>query len=290
MKQGTWRTLRAGLVTSAAAACLSGCFVLPGQFDSELNIRKDGRFTFTYSGEIHILAMSQLSEMASAADGEEETFSPTPCFDEETFEDRDCTGEERATQQEEWEANAPARAAEEAQGRAMMMAMMGGLDTSDPEMAAEFAESLEKQAGWNTVTYSGDGTFEVDYSIASRIGHDFVFPVIDKIAVSSAFVTASLRDGDRVRVEATGFVPASGAGAFQGLMVAGMMNPGATESGGEEPAMPQAEGQFRIVTDARILANNTEEGPVDGAQGQTLTWDIGPRSSAAPTALLELTP
>lgn len=289
MKQGTWRKLRAGLVVGASAICLSGCFIFPGEFDSELNIRADGRFIFSYQGEIHIMAMSQLAAMADAVDGEEDAFAPEDCYDEDTYEDRTCTGAEIATQREEWDANAPARAAEKAQGQAMMAGMMGGLDLSNPDRAEEFAETLEKQAGWNSVTFAGDGTFNIDYSIASRISHDFTFPIIEKVASTGGFVTVSLHDNNRARVDGSGFVPASGAGAFQGLMAAGMATP-SDEDVDPSSSLPQTSGQFRIITNARILANNTDEGPVDGADGQVLTWDIKPGASAAPTALLELTP
>lgn len=297
MKQVNWRILRAGFVSTAAAACLSGCFVTPGQFDSELNIQEDGRFIFSYDGEIHFLAMSQLAEMADAAEGKgEDTFSPDDCYDEETYEDRDCTTAELNSQREEWEANAPAREAEEAQGEAMMASMMGGLDPNDPEMAQELAETLESQAGWNSVSYAGDGKFDVEYSIASRIGHDFVFPVMEKVAASTSFVTVSLRDDNRVRVEAAGFSPQSGSNGnpFQSLMMAGMMSgmTGLSTKGdaGSGPTMHQPEGQFRIITNAHILTNNTEEGPTTSAQGQVLTWDINARTTDAPEALIQLTP
>ena len=52
--------------------------------------------------------------------------------------------------------------------------------------------------------------------------------------------------------------------------------------------MRPIEGTFRVVTDARILANNTDEGPTADPRGEMLTWDIDANTLAAPTALIEL--
>ena len=54
------------------------------------------------------------------------------------------------------------------------------------------------------------------------------------------------------------------------------------------PPMPIMEGTFRIVTDGRILANNTDEGPRASAAGQTLEWRVNARTQSPPTALVEL--
>ena len=43
---------------------------------------------------------------------------------------------------------------------------------------------------------------------------------------------------------------------------------------------------FTIVTDGRILANNTDEGPVAHSRGEALVWEISPRTEQAPTALI----
>ena len=60
--------------------------------------------------------------------------------------------------------------------------------------------------------------------------------------------------------------------------------------GGEDlgPSAPDMEGTFRIVTDGRILANNTDEGPSSGRGGQVLEWKVNPRTQAAPMALIQL--
>lgn len=258
-----------------AVLLLAGCFMTPGQFEAEMDIRKNGAFTFSYDGEIYMLGMNDLANMADAAETAE------PCIDEETSQERPCTPEERDN-----------REAEQAQEKAMMQAMLGGSDLSDPEMAAKFASDLERQAGWDSVEYRGDGLFAVSFSISSTLTHDFAFPLIEEMPAGKPFVTASLRDDSRMRVEASGFA-SQGGGPLQAMMggMAGafsqLESEGATP-GPSMPELPQMRGTFRLTTDASILTNNTDEGPSPASDGQSLVWDIGPATMTAPSALLLL--
>jgi hypothetical protein len=54
------------------------------------------------------------------------------------------------------------------------------------------------------------------------------------------------------------------------------------------PGVPQIDGIFtvRAAPGMRILANNTDEGPVAQAAGEALVWQINPRTAQAPTALI----
>ncbi len=262
----------------AASLALSGCFLTPGQFEATMDVRQSGDFRFTYEGEIVITAMSDLAEMADAAEMAED------CVDEETYESRPCT-----------QAELDARADEQEQERAMMMAMMGSADMSNPESAEEFAANLERQAGWNKVTHMGDGVFDVQFGISSRLTHDFSFPTLEGFPVGTAFVTATLRDEGRARIEGTGFASQAG-NPMQAMMMGGLAAAGASPSGkkgaakgkAQSPDVPQMQGTFRIVTNAPILTNNTDEGPQDAPGGQMLEWDIGPTNTVAPSALLRL--
>ena len=107
----------------------------------------------------------------------------------------------------------------------------------------------------------------------------------------NTFVTANLRQGNSVRIEAPGFSSESAGNPFQSMMT-GMATlypaVAAAENGEAAPPVPEMEGTFRIVTDARILANNTDEGPVQGPDGQTLEWQINVRTPSAPMALIQL--
>jgi len=56
------------------------------------------------------------------------------------------------------------------------------------------------------------------------------------------------------------------------------------------PSFPKIDGTFRIVTDGRILANNTDEGPLRGVapDDRVLEWKVNERTQSAPTALIQL--
>lgn len=255
---------------------LSGCFLSPGQFEAALDIRESGTFSFTYDGEIVVTGMSDLAEMTDAAEMAED------CYDEDTFESRPCSDAELAE-----------RVSEQEQERAMMAAMMGGKDLSDPQAAEAFAANLERQAGWNSVVHLGDGLFDVDFAISSRITHDFAFPTIEGVPVSTAFITATLRKENRLRIDANGFAAQAG-NPMQAMMMGGMALAGSTstsqDGNGGTADLPKMSGRFTLVTDAAILANNTEEGPQSAPGGQMLVWDIQPTNTVAPTALLLLQP
>ncbi len=270
------KTIARAAVLLGASTALSGCFLQPGSFDSTMTVLEDGRFTFVYEGEIVRAGMNDLADMAEAAE------TPEPCRNESTGKERACTA-----------ADNEARAAEKAQERAMMQAMMGQADMSNPQQMAEFVAMLERQAGWNSVTVVEDGVFEVSFSITSRLGHDFDFPTFEGMPMGSSFVQARLRNDDRLKIDAPGF-GGQGAGNPMGGMMGAMMSaapsqiPDASKDSARAPLRP-IEGTFRIITNARILTNNTDEGPQQSAGGmEMLSWTITPGSTVTPQALLAL--
>lgn len=269
-----FKRLSAAAMLLAGSAMLSGCLFQPGTFDATLHITSDRQFTFEYKGEIVMAGMNQLAQMAQEAQ------SDRPCTSDEQDKQRPCTQEELAE-----------RAREDEMGRQMLESLAGGMDMNDPEGAAELAAMLERQAGWNSVEFMGDGVFMVDFSITSTLGHDFDFPTFEDMPMSNSFVQVRLRDNNTARISAPGFAPAVGnpmGAMFLGL--AGAFAEG--DDGSDDAAPPQAlvrqpEGTFRLFTDARVLANNTDEGPLDDPRGQMLVWEIDSATMAAPTALLE---
>ncbi|QYJ08307.1 hypothetical protein [Qipengyuania flava] len=276
---------RATALAGASALMLSGCLLSPGQFTSELTLMQDGSFSYSYDGEIQMLALSKLAEMGAKSD---EAFK-AECFDED-FETTECTAAEVEEQHREWEAEAESRKAKQAREAEQMKAFLGGVDPSNPEAAQDLAETLSRQRGWNAVEYKGDGLFDVDFAISGRMTHDFAFPTIEKLGMANTFVNVHLRDQGQVRVDAPGFAAQGGGNPMQGMFagMAGMA--GLSESGSSDsedpPRVVVPEGTFSIVTDGRILANNTDEGPAPHARGEVLTWEISPRTEQAPTALI----
>ena len=275
--------IRAAALAAGSSLALSGCLLSPGSFMSELHLMKDGTFSYSYDGEIQMLALSQLAAMGNKGDNAFEA----ECWDDE-FEERDCSTEEIEQQRAEWDASADEREAKNHRELEQAKAMFGGIDPSDPEAAQELADRLSRQRGWDQVIYKGDGLFDVDFSISGRMTHDFVFPVVEKLPVANSFVTVVMRDGDQVRVDAPGFANAGSGNPMQGMMggMAGMMQMIMEDEGGEMPEVALPDGTFTIITDGRILANNTDEGPQAVASGQALRWEVTPRSEEAPTALI----
>ncbi|MBU7579721.1 MAG: hypothetical protein KAF27_04520 [Porphyrobacter sp.] len=283
--------LRAAALLAGFALALSGCFMSPGKFTSELAITGPDSFTFSYEGEIFFLGLSKLAQM----DAGQESFTPSECFDEETFETRQCTKDELASQRADWEAGAAERAEQAKQQAKQMAAMMGGIDPSDPKAAEELVKLLQRQKGWERVVHKGDGVFDISYRVTGTMGHDFTFPLIEGFPTTNPFVQVFLRKGGQVRINAPAFAAQnSDTGAMGAMMgmgsLAGLAAMGAAEGGnGEQPqGIPGMEGTFtvRAAPGMRVLANNTDEGPAPETSGEVLVWKISPRTTQAPTALI----
>ncbi|RIV81267.1 hypothetical protein [Pelagerythrobacter aerophilus] len=283
------RTAIAGFAC-AAALLLTGCLLSPGRFTSQLELRKSGTFVYSYDGEIYLLALSKLADLGNAAEDAADEFVEQSCYDDETFEDRECTEEELAKQKSDWEQRAEERQREREREAEMTRAMLGGIDPADPEAAQEFAERLQRQAGWESVEYKGDGLFQVSFRVAGRLDHDFVFPTIERLPTFNFFVLVARRDNGTVRIDAPGFAPQSSGSPFREMM-AGMAGSVASDGSVEQDTFPVPElnGTFRVVTDGEILANNTDEGPAETEAGQVLEWKITKRTQVPPTALIKLT-
>ena len=276
--------IRAGILLAASSLTLSGCLLSPGQFTSELHLLKDGSFTYTYDGEIQMLALSKLAAMDG--DAEEEFFAY--CTDEETYEERECTAEEVTAQKAEWDAAAASREEDRQQEIEEMKALFGGIDPTDPEAAQELASKLERQRGWEKVEYRGDGLFDVDFRVSGALSHDFAFPMIEKVPMTNVFVAVYLRDQGQIRVDAPGFATSSGGMPMLGMVggFSGLARMEEVKKSGESSQLVSPNGTFTIVTDGRILANNTDEGPTTNGGKQALTWAVTPRTQEAPSALI----
>lgn len=287
--------MRTAAVLAGFALALSGCFMTPGKFTSELQLTGPETFTFRYDGEIFFLGLSKLAQMGEAAS---DNFT-AECYDDDTFETRDCTPDEEALQREEWGAGAAMRAQETKRQAEQMAALMGGINPSDPKAAEELVKLLQRQKGWDRVVHKGDGVFDISYRASGTLGHDFMFPMIEGFPATNPFVQMIQRKGGQVRINAPGFAAQSGdagMGAMMGMgSLAGLAAMGATEEanragedGGPMPGMPVIDGTFvvRTAPGMRILANNTDEGPTADAEGELLSWQIGPRTTQAPTALI----
>lgn len=272
---------------------LAACLISPGKFTSTLDVRKDGRFSYSYTGQIYMLGLSKLAEMGNKAK-DAAVFEPSTCYKEDSMDERKCTQAELDQQKADWADEQKTKAEKDKKDAEMAKAMFGGIDPTDPKAAQEFADRLSRQAGWKSVIYKGDGLYEVDFSIQGRLDHDFTFPTIERFPMANAFVTLNRRADGSIRIDATGFGPASNGGGMSSFaqmaaMGAAMDKAGKGEDGKDEmPQLPQMDGTFTLTTDAEVLANNTDEGPVTVPTGKKLEWKVTPRTAAAPTALVKL--
>ena len=292
--------LRVASMLTVFTLALSGCFMSPGKFTSDLAITGPDTFTFNYEGEIFFLGLSKLAQMGAA---NSDSFT-ADCMDEETYESRTCTAEEEAVQREEWEAGAAERTEQTKKQAQQMAALMGGIDPSDPAAAEDLTKLLQRQNGWERVVHKGDGVFDVSYRIAGTMSHDFSFPTIEGFPQTNPFVQVFLRKGGQVRINAPGFAaPSPESGGLAAMLGAGffasLIAMGASEQASETaqdpmtmPGVPIMDGTFTIRTSTgmRILANNTDEGPTTGPYGETLTWPISSLTGQVPTALITTAP
>lgn len=277
----------AGLAAlTAMALLLSACLLTPGKFASSLDIRRSGDFTFTYKGEISLIGVAQMARMNKPA-GANATFAPSACQDSDGKE-RSCTRAELADQKRAWEQERQDARQREQRETDKVKAMLGGLDPTDPRSLEEFAGRLRRQAGWRAVTYKGDGLFDVDFAMSGKLGHDFVFPVIERFPTMNTFVQLLRRNDGTVRIDAPGFAPSAN-NSMMSWMALGSAG-GMREIGRESPALGQSQidGTFTLTTDGQILANNTDAGPRPSPSGQQLDWAVNVRSAAAPMALVRL--
>lgn len=268
-----------GVVHAAlAASCLllSGCLLTPGAFKAELTLTGGGAYAFAYDGEIAAVGLSQLASMGGTAPFE-------PACSDDKGEKRECIAAEVAEQKAEWERQRE----REAKDRQQMVRAIGGIDPADPDAARKLADILSKQAGFRSVVHKGDGVYAVNYRAEGRLSHGFVFPVVERMPTVTPFVVAIPRADGSVRVEAPGFGGAPAFGDSSMYMAMGAASLRSGESGkSAAPPPPAPRGTFTIVTDGRILANNTAEGPQESAAGQILRWDIDAATRDAPTALI----
>ncbi|MXO89820.1 hypothetical protein [Pontixanthobacter aquaemixtae] len=208
---------------------------------------------------------------------------------------RECSEEElaeRRKQFEERQARSRERRSREAK---QMQAVFGGIDPNDPDAGQLIAERLERQHGWNSVEYLGEGLFKVDFSIASRIDHDFTFPTMEGMSAGQPFLYVYRRDAKTVRVDAPGFGAGTnpggaGGGSMSWLMIAGLERSRNSRDPDLAEIFKTTNGTFTITTDGEILANNTDEGYRDTASGRALVWQInsGSIDRAPPSALIKL--
>ena len=353
---------------------LSGCLLLPGEFNSEMTVMADGQFAFSYKGQIQLVGLANLLNETLDAEGANAEFAaacygPAPepekseaeqkkekrrekaeakaaadaaaadaalaeiagddagtaasktsqeDFDSEAavdtaavaeeaasaaedaaaeaaaaveamdddYSERECTPAEVEQQKKDWDEQQANAKKEKEQAKKMFAAMLGGIDPSNPKTIERFTKEVERLAAWNKVEHLGNGLFMIDYATKGQLADDFAFPVIPRYALGNPMIHVTRWDNGRVRIEAPTFHNDADV-SLMSLMGAGSMIPGmGSAKNSVEPV--EVKGTFTIRTNAKIMANNTDEGPIDEGAMQVLRWDIGPKTFGPPMALLKL--
>ena len=270
------RIIAALAVTLALAACFYG----PGAFTSTLDLRKDGSFAFAYKGEIVFLNPDTMGGLKAANEVWKDDLAS--CSKEDgSSETRPCTRAEIAEQRKAWQAERSATA-EKNRKEAEQFGAMFGYTPGNDEANRKLAASMMRYDGWKSVVYKGDGVFAVDYQVAGRLDHDFVFPVMPQGNMILPFVMIRKQGADSARVSAPALV------ASFGSFFADKMPGLGGAANGQAVTSYRTKGSFTLTTDGIIRTNNTEEGPTEVPSGRTLVWQIGPDSKTPPEALIQL--
>jgi len=277
------------LIALGVALLLTGCLWGPGKFTSDLTLKTDGNFILDYRGEIVLmLPPDESSKVEPWADsmalcresGSTDVISTPPAEStDEADPARPCTAAEIAALKGQYERGAAERAAAKRKENEEMARALG-LPGLDDESNRAFAAKLSKYAGWRTVTYRGNGVYDVDYHFEGRATQDFLFPALPDNDLMIPFIAIRRRADGSVLVTA----PALSGGAGPLAERAGAM--GASAPGGPPPS--RAQGRFTIVTNGEVLTNNSEDGASANPLGRQVRWDIGPASKKIPEALVRL--
>ena len=276
------------LLAIAASLLLTSCLWGPGKFTSDLTLKKDGSFVLDYRGEIVLVTPPDDSKgeawkdsMARCyEDGQKASstvFPVDPSSEDEGV--RPCTAAEIAElkvdfEREEAERVATKRKENEAMAKAL------GLPGFDDESNRAFAAKLMKYEGWRSVSYRGNGVFDVDYHLEGRATQDFLFPALPDNDFIIPFIAIRRRSDGSVLVTAPALTGGSGPLGARGGAAAASATKGAPLS--------RAEGRLTIITDGEILTNNSENGPSPHPGGRQVRWDIGPGSNKIPETLIRL--
>jgi hypothetical protein len=277
------------LFALAAPLLLTGCPWGPGKFTSDLTLLKNGGFILDYKGEIvlqtppdagtkadpwkaemaHCYKSGRAEIAADSMDGSEDSDDPA----------RPCTAAELAKLKIQHEKAAAEKAASKSKESAEM-AKAFGLPGFDDESNRAFAAKLMKFEGWRSVTYRGNGVFDVDYHFEGSAKQDFVFPMLPDNDLLIPFVAIRRRADGSVLVTAPAMTGGSGPLAAR----AGA----AAAEGMKNGPVSRAQGRFTVISDGEILTNNSEDGAAPHPRGRAVHWDVSSGSTKIPETLIRL--
>lgn len=270
---------------------LTSCFLVPGAFTSNVDLRKDGTFAFAYTGEIIFQTPDEVMKDSKSevwSDDKASCYGPVPgakppAEGEQTSadENRACTKAEIAEKRKDWEAEQKAASGRKLK-ESQQFAALFGYNPSDDAANQRFAAQLMKHDGWKSVVYKGKGVFQVEYRMTGKLAYDFIFPTFPQGDFIIPFVQLRKRDQGSVAVTA----PALIGGGMRGL--ASKMKMMGAPGTDDIPQSTRTKGVFTVTTDGEILTNNTEDGPIKAPNGRAMSWSIDSSSDKVPEALIRV--
>jgi len=162
-----------------APLLLAGCLLIPGKFESQLRLLKDGTYSFSYIGEMQLAEGDDNPMMSASGDSAESS--------------------EKDKEQQ----------------NTAMRSIFGGAVPGDDEGLTKFAAQLAKYDGWNKVEYVGNNIFEVEYAVSGNFDQMFAFPTLPGATMQFPFVQIIRRSGGELEI----LTPAmAGPGGLAGAM------------------------------------------------------------------------
>ena len=262
------------LFSALLCFALTGCLLIPGQFKSSLDIRRDGQFTYSYVGTIIFTMPDESAESeASWHDG------MADCRDEETYESRSCSADEVAKQREDFE-----RDKRENRLAGRNIAALIGYNLVEPEANEQIAKELMRHPGWKKVTYLGNSTFDVEYELTGRLDRDFSFPILPQAHLAMPFINLS-RDRDGVIAMSAGGLASQ---PMRQLIFGaqGAKAEFASLSNDERALLLRTRGDFTITTDAKVLSTNGAR--TAAADAEQISWRIDAETVETPQFRVQL--
>lgn len=246
------RILLCAVPASLLCLLLSGCFVLPGKFVSHLDIRRDGSFTFNYTGEL---------VFATREEGKRNWSDVMAyCSTDKDNGSLPCSENEIRKQRIHFEEGQVIKSAQAAQ-----IAAVSGYNSYDRDANDEIARRMTGYQGWKEVVYVGDGVFDVYYQMSGNVDHDVVFPVLPQAQMVVPFITIRRsKNGNILEIDA----PTLSTIVMRSLLYE---LTGAFDSD-DFPLFERTEGTFVITTDADLTDTNGKTRK--DSSGQAIEWHI----------------
>lgn len=276
MQSAGKRTIHIARLAICGLACvaLSGCFFIPGRFMSELDIRRDGRFTYSYVGEVVFMFPPEENLTDASWDS-----SLAECVIDETGDRRPCLPAEIAVQRDAYENNA-----KRSRDAGDDLAKLIGFNPIDAKANEILAADLMQYPGWKRVSYLGKGTFQIEYEMSGTLDRDFAFPIIPQVQMAMPFVNIARSKAGVVNISTAGLASQQLRRLLEG------QTPKVDQDDPNYMSMQSAlfrtNGIFMVITDAEITSTDGKLSQSGGLQ--RVEWIIDSKSKTPPQVQLQL--